>query len=512
MANEAQLLEAPEAPQLEPAVSGDGQSLRTRAARGTVINAAFMVLLQTIGLLKGFIIAAFLTRSEYGVWGILVITIGTLGWLKDVGISDKYVQQDEHDQEVAYQKAFTIDLISNAGLFLLVLVALPLFALAYGDWKLVIPGLVINATLLGQSLKTPSWIFYREMRYGRQRLLDAVDPLVSFAVTIGLAIAGLGYWALVLGFFAGVYAGAIAAVIASPYPIALRFDRRTGREYFGFSWPLIVASSSGILVPQVGMLVATRKLGLGAAGVLSLAGTVGVYTNKIDELVTWTLYPAICRVKDRTELLFEAFVKSNRLALMWGVPFGVGIALFAPDLVHFGIGDRWRPAIGLLEIFGLVAAVNHIGFNWMSFFGARGNTRPMAVFGPVVLLAFLVFAVPLLLLYGLMGFGAGMAAMTLVALGVRSYYLTKLFPGFQMLVHAMRAIAPTVPAAAVTLALRAAAPARSLAWALTELAVYLLVTVVATWLLERDLLREAVGYVHGRARPRFVTGRIAADG
>ena len=81
-----------------------------------------------------------------------------------------------------------------------------------------------------------------------------------------------------------------------------------------------------------------------------------------------------------------------------------------------------------------------------------------------------------------------------------------------MLVHAMRAIAPTVPAAAVTLALRAAAPARSLAWALTELAVYLLVTVVATWLLERDLLREAVGYVHGRARPRFVTGRIAADG
>ena len=258
MSTEVPPLEAPTASAPGAVVSGPDSSLRTRAARGTVINAAFMVFLQTLGLLKGFIIAAFLTRSEYGLWGILVITLGTLGWLKEVGIADKYVQQDESDQEVAYQKAFTIDLISNAALFVLILVALPLFALAYGEWQLVLPGLVISTTLLGQSLKTPTWIFYREMRYMRQRILEAVDPLVSLAVTIGLAIAGFGYWALVLGFFAGVYAGALAAVIASPYPVALRFDRGTGRDYFGFSWPVFVASASGVLVPQIGMFVATR--------------------------------------------------------------------------------------------------------------------------------------------------------------------------------------------------------------------------------------------------------------
>ena len=34
-------------------------------------------------------------------------------------------------------------------------------------------------------------------------------------------------------------------------------------------------------------------------------------------------------------------MKSNRLALMWGVPFGVGLTLFAADLVEFGIGEEW---------------------------------------------------------------------------------------------------------------------------------------------------------------------------
>ena len=111
-----------EALPLDPPLTdgGPSQSLRTTTARGTLINAAFMVGLQTLGLLKGFVIAAFLTKSEYGVWGLLVISLGTLSWLKDVGISDKYVQQDESDQELAFQKAFTLEL-TFSGLFLLLL-------------------------------------------------------------------------------------------------------------------------------------------------------------------------------------------------------------------------------------------------------------------------------------------------------------------------------------------------------------------------------------------------------
>jgi len=56
-------------------------------------------------------------------------------------------------------------------------------------------------------------------------------------------------------------------------------------------------------------------------------------TDRLDAIITQTLYPAVCAVADRTELLFETFVKSNRLALMWAMPFGLGLALFAPDLV-----------------------------------------------------------------------------------------------------------------------------------------------------------------------------------
>jgi hypothetical protein len=82
------------------------------------------------------------------------------------------------------------------------------------------------------------------------------------------------------------------------------------------------------------------------------------------------------------------------------------------------------------------------------------------------------------------------------------WYLSRLFPSFQILVHSARAVAPSVPAAGAVLLLRAATDLdRSASLALGELALYLVVTVVATWLFERRLLREVVGYLRAAPEP-----------
>jgi polysaccharide transporter, PST family len=483
-----------------------GADLRRRTARGTVVNSIFEIALSALSLLKGFIVAAFLSASQFGVWGVLVVALGTLLWLKQVGVSDRYVQQDEVDQERAFQVALTIEALFTAIFIVVLVAAVPLMALAYGRPELLAPGFALVLVMPAAVLQAPLWVYYRDMAFVRQRTLAAVDPVVGFVVTIALAVAGAGYWSLVAGVIAGAWASAVVAMRSSPYPLRLRWQPGALSSYTSFSWPLLVAGASGLVIAQVSVLLGQATLGLAGVGAITLAAMISGFADGVDRIVTGTLYPAICAVRDRRDLLFESFQKSNRLALMWGVPFGVGVALFAPDLVHYVLGDRWHSAIGLIEVFGLIAAADQVGYNWDAFFRARGVTRPMAAVAAATMAAYLAVGVPLLVLDGLAGLAIGMGVAAACGLIGRTLYLTRLFPAHRMARHAARALAPSIPAVAVVLAARQLEPAhRSLALAVGELALYLAVTAVATVRFERGLLRELGGYLRAPGVRRAVS-------
>ena len=432
------------------------------------------------------------------MWGVLAVTLGTLLWLRNVGIADKYIQQDEADQEVAFQKAFTLELLLTFATMLLLIAVMPLVVVVYGETSLLLPGLVVIMMLPAGALQMPIAAYYRRMQFVRQRTLQAVEPIVAFVAAVALAAAGAGYWALVGGLLIGAWAGALVAVRKSPYRLRLRYDRGTLRSYASFSWPLFIASGSAVVMAQSAVIAADAHLGLAAVGAVALAAQITQFTDRVDQLVTGTLYPGICAVKDRADILYESFVKSNRLALMWAVPFGCGVSLFAADLVDFGIGEKWAPAVGLLQVTGVVAALGHIGFNWDAYFRALGTTRPMAVASAVAAVTFVATGLPLLFTYDLDGLAAGIGLQMAAHVACRAFYLQRLFDGFGFALHALRALLPTLPAGGAVLAMRVAETGeRTAALALAEIGVYLALTAIATWVLENRLLREALGYLRG---------------
>jgi O-antigen/teichoic acid export membrane protein len=470
--------------------------LRRHTARGTIVNTVFVVGVAVLSFVQRLVVAALLTPTQFGVWSAVLITVLTIVFVKNAGIGERFVQQDEPNQELAFRKAFTIDLLLSVGCMAAVAVLLPLFALLYGHWEVVAPGVVLSTLLVGNALQAPVWIFYRRMDFRRQRLLQAIDPAVVFVVTITLAALGASYWSLVVGAVAGAYAGGIAALVASPFRPGIAIDRATVSDYFRFSWPVVVANGSGVAIGQTLQVVAVRMTGLRGGGAIGLGSSATAFSDGVDGIVTQTLYPAICAVSDRPALLFESFVKTNRLGLIWGAPFGIGVALFAPDLVRHVLGDKWAYAVPVLVAFGVVSAVDQLGFNWHAFLRATNHTRPLAQLGFLSLGIFLLVTVPLLVAFGLTGFAWGWVAWGVLTVTGRAYFLRPLFPRFSMLRQARRAALPLVPGVAAVLLARLLVPGReSPALAVAELAAYVLLTAAATFALERRLLAEMLGYL-----------------
>jgi O-antigen/teichoic acid export membrane protein len=480
-------------------VPGDGR--RTRVARGAIINSAFFLAIGTLNIIRGFVVAGFLTTQAFGIWSIVALLAILVVAVKGAIVSDKYIQQDAEDQETAFHHAFTLELLSAGLMVGAILVLAPLFTLMYGEPELLLPGFAVALILPGLAFQFPISVWYRRMDFGRQRLLMSIDPVVGFIVTIACAAAGLSYWSLIVGVTVGAWVGGIAAVLSCPYRLRLHFDRGVLRQYIAFSGPLVVAVAAGLLIANFSIFFGELALGLAGAGAIGLAAGYSAYTDRVDAILTQALYPAICRVADRRDLLLEVFVKSNRLTLMWGVPFGIALTLFASDLIEFGIGDRWQDALILFQVFGIAAAFNHIGFNWGAFFRAIGDTKPISKVTVVVFVSFCAIVIPALFLWGLTGFAVGIAATSAVGIAGRFFYLKRLFPALRISAHILRAFVPTVPAVIAVLATRTFQSAdRDLPQALAELGLYCAVTIIVTLAAERPLLAEAMSYVRRRDR------------
>ena len=480
----------------ERLVSIAGGSLRSYTASGMAMNAVWAIALQGLAFLRGFLVARFLAPSDYGIWSIIILGYLVIGRLKAVGIGDKYIQQDDPDEEAAFQKAFTLEAMMTGGMLVVLALLTPVLAAMYRAPQIILPGLVLLASMVGGIFQTPVWAYARDLDFKRTRRLSAIDPVVGIVVTVASAVAGLGYWSFALGSFFGAWSGALVILRHSPYKLRLRYDKGTAKEYFHFSWPLLMTSISNSILIQTTTLFARASVGFAGLGAMSLANTIRTYTAFADGIISSTMYPAVCAVKDKRELMHESFVKSNRLALMWGMPLGVGVALFAGDLLRYGFGTQWLYATVLFQSVGLVSAMGHIAFNWDDYLRATNHTKWIASYAWLGLIGWGIGPLPLMLAYGLNGYAHGLFIVGAITLAMRGYYMRRLFPGFALIPHVVRAITPTVPAVAVVLCLRLAEPfSRSLAVALAELAVYLGVTLLATWLAERALLREAIGYL-----------------
>lgn len=501
---EPQLLPEEVTPGIAPGEDGRGRiaDLRGHTARGMIINGAFQVVLVGVSALRGLVVAAFLTRAEYGIWGIVGLTLWTsLGFKTIFGANDKYIQQSEDDQELAFQRAFTVEAIYTAGLLPVSGGLVFVVAAISGHPQIIAPGLALLLLLPAIALQFPIAVFMRRMDYRRQRLLECIEPLGGAIVMIGLAACGAGYWSFVIGSLFGSWATAVIALRRCPYRLALRFDLSTLRRYFGFSFSLFIAGASELALFYVIILVGAGPLGLAGIGAFTLVGNIVQFTDQADGIITETLYPAVCAVSDRIGLVSEIFVKSNRLSLMWALPFGIGLSLFGSDLFRFCLGPHWLPALPLLQIMGVVTAVNHVGYNWSTFVKARGETWPIAACTAIVGVATVGSAVPLMFSAHLLGIGYAFIIGQVVSLAVRAVLVARLFNGIRLLTHLLRSFLPTAVAAAAILGIRAAGAAEHTALeAVGLLAIYVAVTILATLVFERSLLAEALGYMLRRRR------------
>jgi O-antigen/teichoic acid export membrane protein len=370
----------------------DARKLGTRTLRGMFWAYGSYVGGRVLTLVATAILARLLTPSEFGLVALALVFMFVFETLSDLGVSQALVIVKEHEEEEYAETVFVWSVGLGAGFSALIAAASPLAALFFDQPRLSGILAVLGLRFFIRSISITHFALAQKRIDFRSRTAAQIaDVGVRGLTAIGLAIAGLGVWSLVIGYLAGSVALTVVLWVMVPWRPRLRPQRAHLRSLLSFGGMLtgvnlLTAVETNLDYLFIGRFLTASDLGLYSLGfrlpellILNLSVVAGQ-----------VLFPAFA-VIDRAELS-RAFGMSLRYTLMIALPMAAALAVMAHPLVLALFGDQWErsvPVMQVLTLYALAVAVAIPGGTVLKAIGRAGVLLALSLPEAVVLVVVL---------------------------------------------------------------------------------------------------------------------------
>lgn len=396
-------------------------SLGTRIAAGAAWMVIFRLLDRSIGIVSIAILARLLLPADFGLVAMASAIIAIIELLSAFNF-DMALIQNQQTTRAHYDTAWTLNVAMAGACALLVAAAAFPAAAFYGDQRL-------GSIMLWLSLAT--WIrgfenvgvvaFRKELKLFREFQLLLTKRIVTFLVTVSIALAVRSYWALVLGILAGSVSGVGLSYLFHPF--RPRFALTARSELLHFSKWRVFDNILNTMATRAVDIIIGRSLGPGPLGLFGLAYEISYLpSSELSAPINRAVFPAYAKVASDQARLREQFLDVLGLTALLTAPVAFGITAIAPLLVPLLLGDAWREAVPLMRILAVAGLLVSLRTNVGYVFLALGRSRLLVV----MTAARFGVTVPALV-FGTLYFGTEGAAWTILGTSVAILPITHFF-------------------------------------------------------------------------------------
>jgi lipopolysaccharide exporter len=381
---------APAAP--ASAAQDERAGLLRAGAHGVLWQGLAQVVGKLVVLGTTVVLARLLVPEQFGLVSLSLVLITYAEAFADAGVAQALVYLPR--TRATLRAALASSLVAGVGLMVAAMAAAPLLASFFHQPDVTPLARLLAVSLLTASLGAlPESLLRRDLRFRSLTVSTVCRVLVTGVVSVSLAVAGHGAWALAWGAVAGSLAYAVVnwLSLAERPDLALwRTTRHDVRQVLAYGVPVAGSGLLARLIANVDYLVVGRMLGATALGHYTLAFRIPeLLIINVFFVLSSVAFPMFSRVRGNMAQLRSAYLFSVRLYALYGVCAGVGLAVVAPLVVPVVFGDQWDDATAPLVALALYAACRSIGVGANEVYKAMG--RPgLAVWLSVFRLAVLV--------------------------------------------------------------------------------------------------------------------------
>lgn len=303
-------------------------------------------------------LARLLTPYDYGLVAIIMTTYDFASvFAYKAGISSKIIQADDNDVTILCDTAYWLNWILCVALFIIqCIVSFPI-AWFYKDNQLILPICVMALVYLMLPIFTvQSALIQRENRLNIVALCNVLQALFGNIITIGLALLGMGIWAIVLPFVLTTLVWVAINLKNHPWRPTVSFTIYRWQEIARFGKNLLAAELLGKLRANLDYLLVGRFLGINALGIYYFAfnAGLGISLNVVNAFVS-SLFPYLCAIRANFEQLKARYFGSLKTIALIVVPLVLLQSSLAQFYVPIIFGQKWVIAVPILVLICLSA-------------------------------------------------------------------------------------------------------------------------------------------------------------
>ena len=365
------------------------------------------VLTAGMGFLGGILLARLLSPSEFGLYAIVTFLLTFLIAFGDVGLAAGLVRQAHEPAEEDYQAVFTIQQVLVASVVIIFWTAAPWVARLYhlpqhDSWVFRLVAL----SLLCTSFQViPSARLERHLSFEKLAMVEVAMSFVLYSTAVALAWKGAGTLSFGIAMFARSLAGAILANLISPWRIRLHWDWKRARGHLKFGVPYQGISLISLLTSSFTPVFIGLLLGAASVGYINWAQMVAGYTVLVLMPMQRVYLPAFARLQLHREALGQFVEQVVRTTNAVAAPVAVLTFVLIEPLTRFVFGQKWLPALPVFYLLWTTNVFVPTATPLFALLNALGHSRTAFKFALMVMLGIWALGAPLILAFGVIGFG-----------------------------------------------------------------------------------------------------------
>ena len=335
----------------------DFQKVKRQSVSGAISYFLRTLVLQGVGLTSVVVLSTFFKPADFAIYGIVAAIIGLLTFLSDVGLAAALVQKKEAPTKLDLQTAFFVQqflswLIVAIGLLVIYFGWLAQKTGPVGNWILLAS--IISFPLI--TFKTmPSILLERKLEFSKLVIPQILEQLIYNGVLITLAWRGAGAIAFAWAIISRTLIGVIAMSLIQPWPIGLRFDKKSFDQLFHYGFKFQLNDLLARIKDQLFYLILGGWLPLNQFGYIQWAKQWSMYPyNLTVQNVMAITFPTFSRLQHHKDKLARAIEISLFFISLAIFPILVGMSLFIYPLTQvLPVYHKWQPAVFSFIFFSL---------------------------------------------------------------------------------------------------------------------------------------------------------------